>query len=316
MTGTRIRSALSKIARLSGLYDGWRSTITKSVRPAGDVEGRGHPLRVEEVGVDRAGRHRQHLEAGRVQGGLLVEGQDRATLQLVAPRVDDRRGAVHAERDRHVTGDRVRVDQQDALPAGDQDGGEVGGDRGLAHAALGVEHGDQLAPPAPVAGLELALEDRAAAVVHGDRADAHRLDAPADRFGGVGARQVLVVVVARRRPVDVVERRGIDHEERRDVPALLMEQRPRVGPPVGLPIRVHDRNRHVPPDGQEDRQLVRVGGQDRLEPAHTELADDGFPLRRGQQDRDGRAAGRGAHGVSPLPRDRAPPRTRRRRWCR
>src|SRR3989304_5419746 len=57
---------------------------------------------------------------------------------------------------------------------------------------FGVEGGDEGGAAQPVDVGARPLEDGAAAVVVGLRADQHRLDAPADRLRGVGSRQVLV----------------------------------------------------------------------------------------------------------------------------
>ena len=90
--------------------------------------------------------------------GQLLEAERGPALELVAPGIDDRPDAIHAERDRHVARDGIGVHQQHGLPARREHGGEVGGEHGLAHAPLGVEHGNQLSALRPGAGLELALE--------------------------------------------------------------------------------------------------------------------------------------------------------------
>src|SRR6478752_2415938 len=124
----------------------------------------------------------------------VVERLDGTALGLVAPVVGHGPDAVDPERGRDVAGHGVGIDEQDRLALARLDGGsEVGGDRRLADPALGVEHGYGRRAPVPGAGSEVAaLEDRPAAVVDGLAPDAHRLDAPAARIGGVGAGEVLV----------------------------------------------------------------------------------------------------------------------------
>ena len=84
------------------------------------------------------------------RGELEQMLSDGAAFGLVAPAVGDGPDGVDPERRRHVAGHRVGVDEQDglALPHLER-GGEVGRDRGLADATLGVEDRDGRGTPAP-----------------------------------------------------------------------------------------------------------------------------------------------------------------------
>ena len=198
VTGTRMRSAFSKIAWLSVLYDGCRSTTTKSKprRAASIASATRFGSRISVCSGDEVSATTRSPDGW--ADGDVGERLDRAALELVAPAVDDRAHVLDAERRRDVAGHGVGVDEQDALALADLErGGEVRRDGRLADAALRVEHGDdgRAAGPA-VGGHVAALEDRARAVVDGLAADAHRLDAPAQRLGGVGPGEVLVLDAA------------------------------------------------------------------------------------------------------------------------
>ena len=221
--------------------------------------------------------------------GHLVERQDRAAVNLVAPAVDDRRHAVHPEGCRHVTGDGVGVEEQHPLALRDERGSEVRGDHRLADAALRVEHDHGLAAAAPVGLVDLALEDRTGAVVDGGRADAHRLDPPADRFGGVGADDVLVVGMPRRGLVERVERARVDHEQGRDRPAALVERGPGVLAVEVVGLGIDHGDDDVLARGQQVGELAGAADVDRIEPAGMELEADRVGLRVREQDRDGGA---------------------------
>ena len=229
----------------------------------------------------------------------VEERDDRPTIELVAPRVDHGRDALHPERDAHVTGDRVGIDEQDALALVDQHRAQVGGDHRLADATLGVEQGDQLAAAAPVRRLELTLQDGSRAVVNDHGPDAHGLHPPSDGLGGVRARQVLVVLVALAHEVEGVQVRGVDDQERRDRPATRVEQGPGVVHEVCLDLGIDDPDGHVGAGRQQCRELASPVERDRVEATGMELGDDGVALRLRQQEGDDRPAVRGGHSGQP-----------------
>ena len=129
-------------------------------------------------------------------GGRDVEERGRlAAVGLVAPRVGHRTDLLEAERRRDMAGDGIGVDEEDPLVLAQLEGSrEIGCDRRLADAALRIEYGNDGRAARPVAEVDPGgLEDRPAAVVDGLGADAHGLDAPAQRFGRVRPGEVLVV---------------------------------------------------------------------------------------------------------------------------
>jgi hypothetical protein len=146
--------------------------------------------------VQRRGGQRDHAHAGRVLRRQVGERRGHLPVHQLVPAVDHGLDVLEPERHGDVPGDGVGVDQEDLLALPDLERGrQVRGDRCLPDAALRVEDRDDRRAVAPQVGIErvIAHEDRAAAVVDGVAADAHRLDAPAHRLGGVGAGQVLVV---------------------------------------------------------------------------------------------------------------------------
>jgi hypothetical protein len=124
----------------------------------------------------------------------VEERFDRPTLDLVAPAVGDGPDLLDPQRGCDVAGDRVRIHEQDALAAVQLERrGEAHGDRRLADPALRVEDGDDRRLVLPVADLDVVrLDDRPGTVIDRDRADAHRLDAPAKRVDGVRPGEELV----------------------------------------------------------------------------------------------------------------------------
>ena len=117
----------------------------------------------------------------------------------------------------------------------------------------------------PAVGLDrAALEDRAGAVVDGLAADAHRLDPPAERLGGVGPGEVLVLDVARASEPSWSRARWRDDHERRDGPAGVAQQRVVLERLVEVGLAVEDRDRDVAAARQERLELVGVAdGRDR-----------------------------------------------------
>ena len=205
VTGTRIRSAFSKMAWLSVLYDGCRSTTTKSKprRAAVMASATRVGSRMSVCSGDDGQRHDRACPDGWAEA-ISVSGL--------------RSGRPRARRASESTTVRTASTPSDVVtwpvtvsasmsrtfwPLADlEGGGEVGRDGRLADAALRVEHGDDRRPAGPAVGGDVAaLEDRPGAVVDGLAADAHRLDAPAQRLGRVGAGEVLVLdaAAARRR---------------------------------------------------------------------------------------------------------------------
>ena len=81
VTGTRIRSdlledrAVQRAVRRVGVDDDEVDATSR------DGDRAGHALGFQEIGGHRARRERQHLHAGRVNRGQLVEGLDRTALQ-------------------------------------------------------------------------------------------------------------------------------------------------------------------------------------------------------------------------------------------
>ena len=152
-------------------------------------------LRVQIGHVQRVVGQVDHPDARRMSGRDVEHRCGLAALGLVLPGVGHRADLLQSEGRRHVARDSVSVNEQDALVLAELERRrEVGRDRGLAYAALRAEDGHDRRPPRPVAELDAGrLQDRAAAVVDGLRADAHRLDAPANGLGGVRSREVLVV---------------------------------------------------------------------------------------------------------------------------
>ena len=216
------------------------------------------------------------------------ERLDRAALGLVAPAVGDGPDVLEPERRGDVAGHGVGVDEQDLLVAMDLERRrEVGRDGRLADAALRVEDRDDGRPARPVAHLHrAALDDRAGAVVDGHRADAHRLDPPADRVGGVGAGEELVGRVRAEHPVDRARRH--DHQ-RRDLPLALVEEPVVLERGVEVGLAVEDRDRDVVAVLEERLELVGRADGDRLEARAAELLGDDSALRHGQCDDDRRS---------------------------
>ena len=237
------------------------------------------------IGLDESGRT---LRPDGCADACSSNESDRAAVELVAPRVDDRPDAVHAERDRDVAGDRVGVHEEDALAAGDQRRGEVDGDHRLADAALGVEHGDQLAAPRPVAALELAL--RAPARCRRRTAMErmhHRLDPPADRLRRVGPRQVLVGLVAGASASSRSSVGGLTTSSAGMI-AVRVEERPRPRRRiVGIALDVEDAHGDVAARGQEGGELAPSPSTVRgSKPAVRSSSTTGLALGGRQQERD------------------------------
>ena len=192
-----------------------------------------------------------------------------------------------------MTGHRVGVDQQDRLAlAGLEGRGQVGRDGRLADAALRVEDGDQRGAVAPgfVAGLT-GGEHRTAAVVDGLTADAHRLDAPADRVGRVRPGEVFVARAVVLGGMALVVLGGDDGEcgdrltgpTERAVEGIVL---------VRIDLAVEDRHGDVPSAVEERLELERCIDTDRLEPGHGQLRADRVGLVWGQGD-DDRVSGHG-----------------------
>ncbi len=238
-------------------------------------------LRLEDLGLERRRGERHDLQAGRMGRGELGEGLARAAVGLVAPAVDDGPHGVDAERSGDVTGHRVGVDEQDGLALVDLEGaGEVRRDGRLADAALRIEDGDDRRAPGPAVGLDRsALEDRPAAVVDGLAADEHRLDAPAERLGGVGPGEVLVLDGTTHRlagqPIEGARR---DDHERRDGAAALAQERVVLERLVEVGLAVQDGDADVATIHQEGFELLRLRDRDDLESGRAQLSGDGRRL--------------------------------------
>ena len=110
----------------------------------------------------------------------------------------------------------------------------------------------------PSASSGAALQDGPGAVVDGLAADAHRLDPPAQRLGGVGAGEVFVLDAAARTRAELVERPGRHDHERRDRPAAVAQETVELERSVEVGLAVKDRDRDVACAGQERLELVRV----------------------------------------------------------
>ena len=245
-----------------------------------------HALGFEGIGVQGRRRQRDDPHARRVVRCEIDEGRRRLAVHQVAPAVDDGLDLLEPERDRDVTGHRVGVDEEDLLALPDlEGGGEVHGDRRLPDAALRVEDRDDRRALAPQVGIErTGAEDRAAAVVDGEAADAHRLDAPAHRLGGVGTRQVLVVGPGCAR-IEALEGALRDDHEARDRLFLVVEDRVVLERLVKVRLAVEDGDGDVAPLGEDGFELVRPADDDRLEPRLAQLGRDRCGL--GGRKRDG-----------------------------
>jgi hypothetical protein len=139
---------------------------------------------------------------------------------------------------------------------------------------------------APQVGIERAgAEDRPAAVIDGVAADAHGLDAPAHRLGGVGARQVFVVVPGSA-GIEALEGALRDDHEGRDRLFLVVEDRVVLERLVEVRLAVEDRDGDVAPLGEDGFELVRPADGDRLEPRLAQLGRDRRGLGCGKRDGD------------------------------
>ena len=161
--------------------------------------------------------------------------------------------------------DGVAVDQQNPLVLADlQQRRDVDGDCGLSDSALGVEDDDDLAP----SGIHLVDFHREVRVQHfaiarlayvlhgGFGPDEHGLDAPAERFGRVGASEVLVVGARTPAQTHSIEgSRCYDHQ-RWDVAVLIVQQRIHLEGPVEVVLAVEDRYADVVPGVQQCLELV------------------------------------------------------------
>ena len=188
-------------------------------------------------------------------------------VAVVLPGVVDRDDLVEPERVGDMAGHGVGVDEQDALPAPDlEGGGQVHGDRGLADAALRVEHGHDRRPLGAAAGRADALvrlDDRAFPVVDGLGSDEHRLDPPAERFGRVGPGEVLVVQAGLADLTgQLLERPRRNDHEGRDVPAVLVEERIELDRLVEVALAVEHREGELAARVEERGELLGRGHRD------------------------------------------------------
>ena len=160
-------------------------------------EGIPDPSRGEDLRVERRGREHDDIQAVLVLGGELAEGPWlQPFLDVLVPGVDDRADLFQSERRGHVSGDGVGVEQQHPLAAVDlQCGGQVERDGRLAHATLGIEHGDDRRPLGPGMRVQamVGFDDRADPMVDRLGANEHRLDSPAQRVCRIRPGEVLVV---------------------------------------------------------------------------------------------------------------------------
>jgi hypothetical protein len=107
------------------------------------------------------------------------------------------------------------------------------------------------------------LEDRAAAVVHGEATDHHRLHPPAERLRRIGPGEVLIADPGKA-AVHAFERPGREDHEGGDVAPpfpqelVVLERRVEVG------LAVEDGERDVAARLQVGRQVVRPLDHDRL----------------------------------------------------
>ena len=172
------------------------------------------------------------------------------------------RTRLDAERRGDVAGDGVGVDQQDRLAlAGLECRGEVRGDGRLADAALRVEDRDRRGPRVP-AGRATSPPWRTGPLPSSTvvAPDAHRLDAPADRVGRVGASEVFVVAsrpgasrrAARSARGETTVRAGIGR-------ACVLEDDLERDGPVDIDLAVEDRQPDVAPILERLLELARLG---------------------------------------------------------
>ena len=184
-----------------------------------------------------------------------------------------------------MPGDGVAVDEQHALTLADlKHRGNVDRDRRLAHAALGVEHDDDLA----AAGVGVVhrrsivgIDDTAGGIVGGDLgANEHRLDPPAQRLGGVGAGEILVADAGSSRQPHPVEGSGRHDHQRRDVAALIVEESVHLDRPIEVVLPVQDGNADVVALDEKDRELFGGVDRDRVVAGLHQLRADGSQLCR------------------------------------
>ncbi len=185
-----------------------------------------------------------------------------------------------------------------------QDRREVRRDGGLADTALGIEDRQDRGALGPAVGFDRStLQDRTRPVVDGLAADAHGLDAPAQRFGGIRAGEILVLDLTR---TWIEPREGAlrDDHQGRDRPPAVAEQRVVLERLVEVGLAIEDRDGDIAPAGEQSLELVRMGdGRDR-EAGGAKLGGDrsGFVGWKGDSD------GRSGHDLSPPIRGRAQPR--------
>ena len=217
-----------------------------------------------------------------------------AALGLLAPAVGDRPDLLEPERGGHVAGHGVGVDEQDPLAVVELEGGrEARRDGRLADAALRIEDRDDRRALLPIAHLGGRLDDRAGAVVDRDRADAHRLDAPAERLRGVRPGEELVLDHRpRRADGQAVEGSRREDHERRDLAAAIAQQGVVLERGIEVALAVEDRDGDVAATGQGGLEVLGASDGQCVESGLAEFGHDGDLLLGRKCDDDGRTGHR------------------------